>query len=80
MAHNNRRWAVALLSSVAAMFVSAAIAILVGSHSLNFERALQGLSPDHEILMQLRIPRAPARTLDRRVTGLIGRSFPSLAA
>lgn len=58
MAHNYRRWTTALLSSLIAVFASSLLAIMVGSHPLNFGRALHGLPPDHEILMQLRLPRA----------------------
>ena len=58
MVHRNRRWTTALVSSLIAMIASSLLAITLGSHPLNFGRALQGLSPDHEILMQLRLPRA----------------------
>ena len=58
MVHNYRSWTIALLSSLIAMLASGLVAVVVGSHSLNFQHALQGLSPDREILVQLRIPRA----------------------
>lgn len=58
MAHNYRRWTTALLFSLIGMFASSLLAIMIGSHPLNVGRALHGLPPDHEILMQLRLPRA----------------------
>ena len=52
------RRVLALLFSVVAMVVSGLVAILAGSHHLNQLRALHGVSPDHEILIELRLPRA----------------------
>lgn len=52
------RRVLALLFSVVAMVVSGLVAILAGSHHLNLLRALHGVSPDHEILIELRLPRA----------------------
>ncbi|MDQ1469086.1 MAG: cobalamin transport system permease protein [Bryobacterales bacterium] len=58
MENKSARWAFALIFSVSAMIISGLIAVLAGSHHLNLTRALHGVSPDHEILMELRLPRA----------------------
>jgi iron complex transport system permease protein len=47
-----------LLPCAAVTLVAAIIAVTVGSRHLNLVRALQGGSPDREILMELRLPRA----------------------
>jgi iron complex transport system permease protein len=53
-----RRWSVALLLSVAVFLIAFCVAVLVGSRPLSLHRAWQGLSPDREVLVDLRIPRA----------------------
>jgi iron complex transport system permease protein len=58
MESKRARWTIALLFSLSAMIVSGLTAVLAGSHHLDLSRALQGLSPDHEILIELRLPRA----------------------
>ena len=58
MENKSVRRVLALLFSVVAMVVSGLVAILAGSHHLNLLRALHGVSPDHEILIELRLPRA----------------------
>src|SRR6185369_5874085 len=47
-----------LVLCAAAMVVAAVIAVTVGSRHLDLVRALQGGSPDREILVELRLPRA----------------------
>jgi iron complex transport system permease protein len=47
-----------LLPCAAVMVLAAIIAVTVGSRHLDLLRALQGGSPDREILMELRLPRA----------------------
>lgn len=42
----------------AALLLATLAAVTIGSHRLNFTAAIHGISPDHEILMQLRLPRA----------------------
>ena len=51
-------WTFALLSSLAIFMVAFAAATFCGSRPLDLRRAFAGLSPDHEILIDLRIPRA----------------------
>jgi len=52
------RWAAALIFSLLAMTAAGLTAVLAGSHHLDLSRALTGLSPDREILWELRLPRA----------------------
>src|SRR3954470_16843807 len=47
-----------LLPCVVVMLLSAIVAVTTGSRHLDLQRALQGGSPDREILMELRLPRA----------------------
>jgi iron complex transport system permease protein len=58
MANRRARWTAAILFSLAAMLLSALAAVVFGSRPLDLSRAFHGLSPDHEILMELRLPRA----------------------
>jgi iron complex transport system permease protein len=58
MENRRARWAAALTFSLVAMIAAGLMAVLVGSHPLNLRAALQGVSPDHDILMELRLPRA----------------------
>ena len=69
MVHKHRSWTLALCFSIFVVFVSGLVAVMVGSHSVNLQRALQGLSPDREILVQLRIPRALLALWDRWCAG-----------
>jgi iron complex transport system permease protein len=55
---SKRPWASVLLISCVVLASAFILAVLVGSRPLNLHRALNGLSPDHEILMDLRLPRA----------------------
>ena len=57
MANSRRRFWIAVLSSAAAALAVLCLAPLVGSTSIDFSRALAGLSPDHEILFYTRLPR-----------------------
>jgi iron complex transport system permease protein len=52
---NNR--VLILVLCFAALVASAAAAITIGSRHLDLGAALRGVSPDHEILLQLRLPR-----------------------
>ncbi len=53
-----RNWLAILLVSCAILLASFLASVLIGSRSLSLSRAVHGLSPDHEILVSLRIPRA----------------------
>lgn len=53
-----QNWVWVFLVSCAILLASFAASVLIGSRSLSVVRALHGLSPDHEILISLRIPRA----------------------
>jgi ABC-type Fe3+-siderophore transport system permease subunit len=55
---SRRRWVMALLASFIALVLALLLAVRVGSRPLDLSRALHGISPDHEILMELRLPRA----------------------
>jgi iron complex transport system permease protein len=52
------KYHVKLLPCVVATMLAAVVAVTVGSRHLDLLRALQGGSPDREILMELRLPRA----------------------
>ena len=47
-----------LLPCIVVMLLSAIVAVTTGSRHLDLQRAIQGGSPDREILMELRLPRA----------------------
>src|ERR1044071_5477419 len=47
-----------LLICLAAFVAAAIAAVAIGSRRLDFAAALHGVSPDREILLQLRLPRA----------------------
>ncbi|MCU1328711.1 MAG: fhuB [Bryobacterales bacterium] len=58
---NSRRnagWIAAIMFSAAAAILAGLTAVLVGSHNLSLDRAMKGLAPDRDILIQLRLPRA----------------------
>jgi iron complex transport system permease protein len=55
---SKRRWTSALLGCCAVVILAFALAVLAGSRPLNLHRAFHRLSPDYEILVRLRIPRA----------------------
>src|SRR5437588_9196471 len=55
---SKQAWTLTLAVSCLALASAVVVAVLVGSRPLNLHRALNGLSPDHEILMDLRLPRA----------------------
>jgi len=57
MANSRRRFWIAVLSSAAVAMAVLCIAPLIGSTSINYSRALAGLSPDNEILFYTRLPR-----------------------
>ena len=57
MANSRRRFWIAVLSSASAALVVLCLAPLIGSTSINYSRALAGLSPDSEILFYTRLPR-----------------------
>ncbi len=58
MESRGSRWTLALLVSLGAVIVATVIGITVGSRPLSLMRAFHGLSPDREILVDLRLPRA----------------------
>lgn len=58
MGNRRARWAWALALSLAATVAAGLLAVLIGSRPLDLGRAFHGLSPDHEILIELRLPRA----------------------
>ncbi len=78
MVHKHRSWTAALSFSMIVVFASGLIAVMVGSHSVNLQRALQGLSPDREILIQLRIPRTLLALWTGGALGLSGVLFQAL--
>jgi iron complex transport system permease protein len=53
-----QNWFAIILTCCAILLIALLASILIGSRSLSLSRALQGLPPDHEILVSLRIPRA----------------------
>lgn len=55
---SKRGWAAILLISCLVLASAFILAVLVGSRPLDLYRAIHGLSPDHEILIDLRLPRA----------------------
>src|SRR3982751_2136442 len=55
---SRQAWTLTLSISCLALASAVVAAVLVGSRPLDLHRALHGLSPDHEILMDLRLPRA----------------------
>ncbi len=71
----NRR---ALLLSGLLCLGAFAAAVLIGSRPVDFARALHGLSPDHEILISLRIPRALLSLWVGGALGLSGVLFQAL--
>ena len=54
----SNRNTVALLSCAALLVISIVAAVTVGSRHLDLPGALRGVSPDREILLELRLPRA----------------------
>jgi iron complex transport system permease protein len=58
MENSRGREVKAIVLSGGAMLVSFAIAVMIGSSHVDLTRALRGLSPDREILLELRVPRA----------------------
>ncbi len=55
---NRARWGAALLFSAIAAVAAGLAAVLAGSHNLDLARAMKGLPPDRDILVQVRLPRA----------------------
>src|SRR5438270_304891 len=78
MGNKRARWTSELVFSFLATVAAALIAILAGSHHLDLGRALQGLSPDHEILIELRLPRAMLALWAGGVLSLSGVLFQAL--
>jgi iron complex transport system permease protein len=78
MENRRTRWVGALIFSFLVMVASGLIAVLAGSHHLNLVRALQGVSPDHEILIELRLPRALLALWTGGVLSLSGVLFQAL--
>ena len=55
---SKRYWSLALLVSSIVLVIAVILSVVVGSRPLNLTRALHGVSPDREILVDLRLPRA----------------------
>ncbi len=78
MANSRRRFWIAVLSTAAAALAVLAIAPLVGSTSIDFSRALAGLSPDSEILFYARLPRVLLALLAGGALGVAGVLFQAM--
>jgi iron complex transport system permease protein len=70
--------ATALSVSVVVTLAALAIAILAGSGHLDFSRAVHGLAPDRQILLQLRAPRALLALWTGGALGLSGVLFQAM--
>src|SRR3954468_18078351 len=55
---NRRSWAPALVLSCCAALLAFVLAVMVGSHSLDFTKVINKVPPDYEIFINLRLPRA----------------------
>ncbi len=75
MASSRRRFWIALLSTAAAALAVLCLAPLVGSTSIDYSRALAGLSPDREILFYTRLPRVLLALLAGGALGVAGVLF-----
>jgi len=78
MASSRRRFCIALLSSAAAALVVLCVAPLIGSTSIDYSRALAGLSPDNEILFYTRLPRVLLALLAGGALGVAGVLFQAM--
>ena len=75
---SKRQWPLALIVSMLAVVAAFVIAVTVGSRPLSLSRALHGLSPDREVLIDLRIPRALLSLWAGGALSLAGVLFQSL--
>jgi iron complex transport system permease protein len=73
-----RRVYTVIALSFAGALLSAAILPLLGSVQLSYARAFDGLSPDHEILFQVRLPRVLLAMLAGGALALAGVLFQAL--
>ena len=78
MASSRRRFWIAVLSSAAAAGAVLCIAPLIGSTSIDYSRALAGLSPDSEILFYTRLPRVLLALLAGGALGVAGVLFQAM--
>ncbi len=78
MASSRRRFWIALLSTAAAALAVLCLAPLVGSTSIDYSRALAGLSPDREILFYTRLPRVLLALLAGGALGVAGVLFQAM--
>jgi iron complex transport system permease protein len=72
------RHAVVLLVCGVLLVISLLLAVTVGSRHLNLGAAFRGISPDHEILIELRLPRALLAMWTGGALALSGVLFQSL--
>jgi iron complex transport system permease protein len=77
MASRRRFW-IAVLASAAAAAAVLCIAPLIGSTSIDYSRALAGLSPDREILFDTRLPRVLLALLAGGALGVAGVLFQAM--
>src|SRR4051812_40821922 len=78
MENRRARWTLALLLCFGAVIAAFLAAVTVGSHHLDLMRAWQGMSPDHEVLIELRLPRALLALWTGGALGLAGVLFQTL--
>jgi iron complex transport system permease protein len=78
MASSRRRFWIAVLSTAAAAVAVLCIAPLIGSTSIDYSRALAGLSPDREILFYTRLPRVLLALLAGGALGVAGVLFQAM--
>lgn len=78
MVNSRRRFWMALLISASAALAVLCVAPLVGSTSIDFSRALAGLSPDREILFYTRLPRVLLALLAGGALGVAGVLFQAM--
>jgi iron complex transport system permease protein len=78
MANSRRRVWIALLATAAAAVAVLCVAPLIGSTSIDYSRALAGLSPDSEILFYTRLPRVLLALLAGGALGVAGVLFQAM--
>ncbi len=72
------RWLFALALSAILLLLCFVSAVVLGSRAITFSRVIQGLSPDHEIFFDLRLPRALLAVFVGGSLALAGVLFQSL--
>ncbi len=78
MVNSRRRFWIAVLSTAAAAVAVLCVAPLIGSTSIDYSRALAGLSPDREILFYTRLPRVLLALLAGGALGVAGVLFQAM--